>query len=326
MAPKLAASFVLVLGLAMSASAGATDPPSCRLQKYGQVELGVTNDSVTLPASVNGKAVRLALNIGSAYSAFWGDALNGLDLRRAELSSEDVIRIDGREVSYLAAFRSLSMGDIPFGRGTFLIAPPGKPHAKDVVGFIGMSAFQKVDFELDLAHRTLILFSQNHCPGAGQNRFADNASMPLLMDRSGQWHVPIELEGHKVAPAFSSGEPLTTLSRDVARRLYGFDEDSPGVHVARDELRGTSYHYKAMQFTAPGLKVLNPTIALVPGLKDCGLLIREHGVTGYTYCSDAYPVYIGLDILLKLRLYFATKERMLYFAAAEPRTADRPQP
>src|SRR5262249_32814966 len=160
--------------------------------------------------------------------------------------------------------------------------------------------------ELDLAHRKLILYSQKHCRGAGQQRFVDNAAMPLMRGRSGEWYVPIELEGHKVAATFSTDDPVTTLNRDVALRLYGFDENSSGVSLARDEARGISYHYKAMQFTAPGIKVLNPTIALAPSIKECGLDVRKRGVTRYGLCTNTYPVHIGLDILLKLRLFFAT--------------------
>lgn len=153
------------------------------------------------------------------------------------------------------------------------------------------------------------------------------ASMPMLRGPLGELYVPLELEGKKVAATLSPSDPVSTLTTDVTRRLYGFDEKSPGVETQTDEEDGSTTHqFRAMQLTARGLSVKNTLIALTPGDETCTLqkAFTQKGVTGYDEsCMGHYPMRLGRNILRRLRIYFATKEKMLYFSAAD---AGRPPP
>jgi hypothetical protein len=66
-------------------------------------------------------------------------------------------------------------------------------------------------------------------------------------------------------------------------------------------------------------------------MKECSLQLRGRidGVAQYYNCTgDEAPLHIGLNVLEKLHLYFATKENVLYFTAADAQKAisDSPAP
>lgn len=244
-------AFLLTLCAHVQALAkGASD---CKLMSFGEVSLTVTPDSVTFPVTVNGKNARMALNLGSAFSVFWEDAASELSLRVRPYTSYWTSIGDYR-VTRTALFDSLTLGQMRVRKRAFLLASPDADWARrDVAGFLGMDFFQAVDLELDLAHGKMRLFSQKHCRGIGAYWAQHYAAMPLFRGDAGEWWVPVELEERRIAAALSSGHAVTTLSGEVAKKLFGFDEKSPGVQLTKDG-SGHPYHYRAMKMTAPGSK------------------------------------------------------------------------
>jgi Aspartyl protease len=321
-ARKLPVFAFFALASALAASALAADGKNCQLRKYGDIEFMTTaGGAVMLPVIVNGKPGRMVLNTGSAYSIFFPRAMSQLSLSPHHLSTANGIQYGGRPVTEAADFRSLVLGSVSLGNGTFILLPKEvKVPDDDVVGLLAVDAFSHVDFELDLAHNRLSLFSQEHCPGIGAYWSEAYASMPMLQGSLGDWYVPMELEGKKVAASLSTGRPDTTLTTDVTRKLYGFDEKSAGVETEADATgNGTHHQFRAMQFTAPGLTLKNSIITLEPAAK-CALFTGAgtNGMATYgNSCAGAYPMHIGRRVLEQLRLYFATKEKMLYFTAAD---------
>ena len=143
------------------------------------------------------------------------------------------------------------------------------------------------------------------------------ASAPLYRGKLGELYFPMELEGKKVQTTISPSDRFTTLTTDVTRLFYGFDESSPGVEAER-EADDVTYHYRAMQLTAPGLTVSNAKIRLRKPQKGCQLELPARRTSGAGYeCMGAHPMKLGRNVLQKLRLYFATKEKRLYFTSAE---------
>jgi hypothetical protein len=82
---------------------------------------------------------------------------------------------------------------------------------------------------------------------------------------------------------------------------------------------GEVAHYRAMRLTAPGLTVSDTRIRLSVPRQLGGCILetrgRKGGGVGYTGCENVYPMSLGRNILTQLRLYFATKEQILYFTA-----------
>ncbi len=325
----------LLLAFACLSSANAADPPAapqepqkCALKQYTSLDLRVTPGGVLMvPVTLDGKASLMWLNLASAASVIWKPAADELHLRRIHLPIGAQVRLGGQTVVESGAFHSLIVGTVNFGKGEFLVAPEPVaglttegPYAS--VGFIGAEMLSLVDFELDLAHRKMNLFSQERCPGMSPVYWASNyARVPLFQGQLGELYFPIELEGKKVEATLSPSDAFTTLSTDVTQLLYGFDENSPGVEVERgDTPDEVSHHFRAMQLTASGLTVKNSRITLTARDKNCRLATRgrKGGGTGYNdSCIGVYPMKLGRNVLEQLRLYFATKEKMLYFTAAD---------
>lgn len=331
---RLACVAILAVAAAFAPLARAADSKNCQIKKYGSVELTESNGAVLVPVMLNGKPGHMILNIASAFSAVWDKAIETIPLATHRLDSRlPPTSIGDTRLTQVAAFQSLAIGtNMGFGKGEFLVAPaaasPSTYGNGSTWGFLGFEVFSRVDFELDLAHNRLTLFSQDHCPGMGAYWTDTYASMPMLRGPLGELYVPLELEGRKVAATLSPSNPLSTLTTDVTRRLYGFDENSPGVETQTDDDAGhTTHRFRAMQLTARGLTVKNTLIRLTSADKNCNLRTALTDIAHYDEsCMGSYPMHLGRNVLQEMRMYFATKEKMLYFSAADAGQPTEGQP
>jgi len=117
----------------------------------------------------------------------------------------------------------------------------------------------------------------------------------------------------------------SVLLTDVACKLYGFDEHSTGNERLTDPDRTLSY--RVMSLMTPAFTVRNAVIVLLPQKnKHCFVVQRgsKDPITGYDGCPVAHPLQLGISVLSKLRIYFATKERMLYLSLADHADTERP--
>jgi hypothetical protein len=180
-----------------------------------------------------------------------------------------------------------------------------------------MDVFDRIDFELDLKRKKLNLFSQDRCPGTAVY-WSDSFASTRLRRESGAFgnlYFEMEINGKKLDATWSPSARLTSLPAQVTKRLFRFDETSPDVEIEDD---GVFRRYiVAMQLTAPGLTATNTRVVLVPAAQ-CGDRPPVTGSRIAEECRRPQPLMLGRNILEQLRLYFATKERMLYYTAAEP--------
>jgi hypothetical protein len=275
--------------------------------------------SAIIPVTLNGKRAGLMLELESIASLIAPSSADEWSLPRRKAPGQ--VYYGDTRIVQMAEYEELSLGDLKYGKGLFLIAP--KPMATPtvegvrVIGSLSGSAFRGVDFELDLAHRKFKVFSQDHCPGHVVYWSDEYSSAPLFHQRSGAFFFPMELEGKKVFAAISTTRSVTTIGTDVTHAFYGFDKSSPGIEETR-EADGTTYHYRAMRLTAPGLTVTNARVRLVDPQKNCPL-DKDRRQARYL-CEGGYPMFLGADVLRQLRLYFATKEGKLYFTSADAGT------
>jgi len=305
-------------------AADAPQPGSCALKQYASIDLVVLDSDVWLPVTIDGRSGLMALNTGSGLSVIWKDVALDLKLRRRELRPiRGSIRFGKQIVTEAAAFKSLSVDKVGFGKGEFLVVqrsqnetdPPG------ALGAIGLDVLAAVDFELDLAHKKLNLFSPEHCPGNVVYWTDTFASTPLLRGPLGNFYFAVELDDQKVEASIATGRQTTTLGTDVSKLMYGFDQDSPGIELSQDPDTGESQaHFRAMHINAPGLTVRNTRVRLISRPRACQIRRKsyESKAAGYgESCSGSFPLQLGRNVLQNLRLYFATKERVLYYSGAQ---------
>ena len=68
-------------------------------------------------------------------------------------------------------------------------------------------------------------------------------------DDLGEPHFAMELDGRWIDAAMSTSQWDSSLRTDVTKRVFDFDEHSPG-----NQAEGGELYYRAMKLTAPGLK------------------------------------------------------------------------
>ena len=299
---------VLLLARVSAAWAeSASKPCSPRLIQYGSVELTIAGE-ILVPVNIDGHQGFMVANVGNGQSYLWNSFVDSAHLRT---TSDDDLAMYKRERN-VGMIKELKIGSMSFGKGSMRVVPPMWAARSDsaipVIGAIGMDLFEKVDFELDVAHRKLNVFLHDHCPGKVVYWTKDYASIPLHRDSIGNVSIPMELDEKPIEAMIMTGKEITTLDTHVANRLYGFKTAPDG-----------SKTYVAMKMTAPGLTATNVGINLeqMAQLSDkCTLLVGK--LTRYSdNCPGIFPMEIGLNVLRLLRLYFATKEQVLYFSTAD---------
>ena len=75
-----------------------------------------------------------------------------------------------------------------------------------------------------------------------------------------------------------------------------------------------------MALSSGDLKVSNSKVMLreIDGCrKNAHIAIDSDGAAGFEACGNRYPLYLGQNVLKKLRLYLAAKERKIYFTLAD---------
>jgi len=310
---------LLALASALATIAHAEDRKDCQLKKYGEVTFTTTEGGIPLvPVVLNDKPAHMILNTGAAFSFFFHRVIEQYSLPTH--TAPNGIQLMGKPVLRVADFRSLAVARVLLGKGTLLVTSEEvKLPDDDVVGFMALDQLSHVDFELDLARNRLALFSQEHCPNLGAYWSKEYAAMPMLQSAAGDWYVPMELDGKKVAASLSTFAVETSITTEATRKLYGFDENSAGVETEADaNSNGARYHFRAMQMTAPGLTIKNSHVRLRKG-PNCPLFTggSKNMATYGDTCAGVYPMTVGRSVLKELRLYFSTKEKMLYFTSAD---------
>ena len=309
----------------------------CKLKRLASLDLAVSPTRVNVPVTVDGTSAWMVLNIHSSMTVMWRPSAARLQLKIQSLPGHQNVHFGGKQISEYAVAQILALGTLQIQHVEFLLVPEtadsaalSEPGAD--VGAIGLDMFSKVDFELDFMNRKLNLYSQEHCPGAVVYWANNYASTPFRRGALGEAYFPFEIEGKKIEASLSTGSSITTLTTDATKRLYGFDEHSADIETRSDSEGNVTAQYRAMAITTPGLNVTNTQIQLSRRpMKECSLEVRgrHDGVAQYANCTGSEaPLHIGLNVLEKLHLYFATKENVLYFTAADAQktVSDNPLP
>lgn len=286
-------------------------PRNCPLKQLGSVDLTIDGE-ILVPATVDGHAGFMVLNVGDGGTFLWDSFVQNAGLHKRQVLP---ITFQSNLINTAARVKNIVVGSMGFGRGSFYVSPPVWVKPADqfgmpVIGALGMDVLASVDFELDVAHRKLNVFSHEHCTGHVVYWTDKAAALPLHRDQLGNIYIDLVLDGRKLEAMLVMGRETTGLRKDVAKRLYGFDTGPAG----------SPDRYIAMSMTTPGLTAYNVRVSLeTPSRLDRGCtLTTAAGVASFRRdCTGVYPLEIGRNVLRSLRLYFATKEKVLYVTAAD---------
>jgi hypothetical protein len=264
----------------------------------------------------------MILDTASPFSSVTESAASRLTLQLKPLPSGSEVRSGVKPVEKMATAKEFSVGQVQFKSAEFMVVSDDTfdPHQGDfqLVGILGMDVLGRFDVELDVSNRKMKLFSRDHCPGHAVYWSNSYDSVPIRFGELGELYFPMELEGKKIETTLATGNKTTSLSTDVTRRLYNFDSRSSDIEKETDTAGGTTAYYRAMKLSGEGIQIINAHITLVdrPSNDFCKLGSRS-GAAAYEGCFGVHPLRLGLNVLTKLHLYIATKEKVLYFTPTE---------
>jgi hypothetical protein len=309
-------SFAL-LYVSLAKAAPTAQSLTCESHQLASLDLEVSDGgAVLVPVTVNRALAYMYLEIASPLTAVSDQAVARFALGRTDIGKGLDITSGDKRVQQFATM-SFQLGDITYSQEHLLIDPHSTSARRytrsDIIGILGIDLLWKMDIDLDLAHRKLNLYEPSNCPGREVYWSSQYNVVPLRRDAFGNFFFPMELDGRKLEAILTTNDPVSTLSTDVTRRVYGFDKKSSGIESAADEDGHTIAQYRAMKLTANGLTVVDEKIKLTDPPNNTCRLTKKGDAIGYTDCLYRYPLRLGSDILQRLHVYIATKENMMYF-------------
>jgi hypothetical protein len=319
----------LFLGLALPAQADEPKLPaannSCPMKKLASIEVrGNEIGQLLVPASVAGHDVWMSLNLEGGILTLYGAAIADWHLQTIPMANgARYITFNGKAVHDMAHV-DFTLGSHGFRQWPMIVVPASDLPAvhtyegKPVVGRLAAIFLTAVDAELDLAQNKITLFQQVKCGSAAVYWGGSVTAVHFEFDQTGLLHFPMLLDDQEIQTSLDTSAKTSRISSEVAKKFFGFDDQSP--EVQSDELvNGTRSHsYRAMALTAKGLEIKNAKIELwaTTVCRPDRSLSRLDGIG----CTDVYgitPFAIGTDLLKQLRIYIATKEHMIYFTRVD---------
>jgi len=304
-----ALSFLLLQATATLAKESRSCPP----KPLASVSLTV-DGPVLVPVTLQGQPAWMILQTEASVTLIYSNAAAALHLSTQTIEKDNFdFRLGGRRVTQLASLEPLAIGELSVSRTRFMVDP--FPHdsqvyaGRMVAGSLAMDLLWPYDMELDLAHKKLVLYAASSCGGQAVYGTQHHGRMPMSFTAIGNVYFTAEIDGKKLESSIATSAESSAMSVDVSRRLLLEEgqQSSPDGSVTK------------IIKLASGDLVIPATIQLIKPPEGCtlGTSGNPDGALGYSGCYGRYPLVLGRQALRKLHLYFASKERLLYFTPAE---------
>jgi hypothetical protein len=322
---KMLLGAAAALGLSAPA-AHAITYSQCHLSQFASIEFRMDHGRVMVPVTSELHRAWMILSTQSPMTVMWAEQAPAYATYLEDLKKK--VTIGNQHLSQAAVAISFQIGAASFSKSQFLLVPAPTEDVREidgspVIGALGMDFFAHTDFELDFASQKLNLYTQDHCPGEVVYWADAWEALPMRRGKLGNYYFPVVLEGKKIAATVATANRSSSLTTDVTRRLYGFDEHSAGIGHETDTAGRTVSHYRAMALTAEGLKVNDEKVLLEEPPTGCTLATWDQAAV-YSGCDGTEaPLRLGMSVLRHLHLYFATREQVLYVTSADAALSSR---
>ncbi len=307
---------LIVAGLFAGHGADIARAEDCGLKQYASLELKEEEkDEPIVPVMVNDTPRSMIVDVGG---------INTLDegiVTALKMQEHDVNRGvkffsgNGSQVTRFVTVRDLQVGSAHMPNWFALVASSRQAWAdRGIAGVLGSDFLANFDLDFDFGGRKLNLFSQDHCEGKVVYWSGAYAEIPFEIDESRHIRLVVTLDGKDLQGILDTGDSQSTLAMSAARTLFGIDPDSAGVTTDEDGDKHVTLH----ALTIGGIAVQNPKFYLTPDKMDRAY-VKAMGLSIYNANIQKKiepSILIGDNILRKLHLYIAYKERKLYVTAA----------
>jgi predicted aspartyl protease len=304
-------------------------PPVCGpLKLFNEVQLQFIDNGLRpmIPVRVDGHEQLFIFDTGNGITTIGERTAKSLDITVRNGGRYAVADILGNLQS-----RYASLSHFDFGKRTHgsLYMPIWPNLETDMAGSFGLDFMVHYDTDIDFGTGTLRMFDRDHCSGNVVYWQASAVGVVPIAIQNGHITVSVTVDGHPIAAILDTGAENTTMTRQVARDIFGITEGAQGMERSFElHSAGKSAQNKVLlhvfdDMAFGDIAVKNAHVLIMPDLMstDNPLMSRSEAGVRRKMGLTMPDMIIGMNILRKLHLYLAFGEGRLYVSPASVTTA-----
>ena len=306
----------LVFLVSVSSAAAAED---CTLVKMAS--LPITADEFgrpLVPVTINGTERKFLVDTGGAFTGLSEAVVKELELHTTEIGSHEIYSASGKKITRYATVETMTIG-ISTAKSAHLMVFDAGGGAD---GTLGPDYLENFDLDFDFGAKALNLISPQHCKGKVVYWTPDYVDIPFRLSQSNHITVPMMLDGKKLLTLLDTGASDTFLSMASARNLFGLRDGSPELELLPDakDTDLVRYRRRFETLSLDGVTVKRPLIYLHADAAEKTFRRNHNDKTQFNPETrielEKQDLAVGMNILGKLHLYIAYKEKMVYVSGA----------
>lgn len=325
-------SFIFLLCLASNWTdpvwADDEDCPPLVMLTSVPMQIGADNRPY-VPVKIDDKPKSMVIDTGGFFTEISQPVADELDLSTRHTRLQ-LIGVYG-DKTQTAVTTSLVLGNLRANNMDFMVMPPVHRFAsdiKDAAGLIAPNFLRPYDADFDFAAGKFNLLSHRHCDGKVVYwPHAAVAVVPIEVNQDQHVIVPVELDGEKLKAVLDTGASVSVLNMRVAQQTFGLKPGAPDTPLSDDRLGQSdvqSYTHRFKSLSFDGIAIFNPTIRIIPDLVHPKIMDPHDALEGDTRVKNPAThagldqMILGMDILRRLHVYIAYREKKLYLTPASP--------
>jgi Aspartyl protease len=315
--------------LALSLSAARADAPSCSLGLMASLDMTMLPEGhVEVPLSLNGTTYQFMVDTAGIFSKISENAVKQLGLSETPTNME-LYGVKGKLHLSAVDVASLKLGNNEAKHFHLAVQGDEMFGGKKYDGVLAADLLTLFDVEFDFKGKKMNLFSQDHCPGkvvywtqAGYAEIPFRLTAGPLGQGNNHIVLTMALDGHDVTTDFDTGSNTTWLGRRTASQIFSVDDKSTGVERVPGSPDSDPVYVKQFaQLKLGGVAVQSPVIEILPDRSDDAFRM-EHSEKSrddpiYGARLEHEDLTLGMNVISKLHVYIAYKERKLYVTAPD---------
>jgi predicted aspartyl protease len=282
--------------------------------------------AMLVPIMIEGTQRHLLFDTGGYMSQITSVVADQLKLERRQ-SSLQLFDVSGNKSDQFVIAKQIEIGGMRASNLPFMVINPDSNLGKGdepYDGILSSDFLFKYDIEVDYGSNKLNYFLPDHCEGKVIYWPHDAVGVVPVTVFDNQIKATVELDGKKIDAIVDTGAYRTTISMATAKYRFGLTPESPGVEregaINGDEtLQAYTYRFSKLSFG--DIAAANIKITLLPdkvNSKNRPEFQTEWRAKRVDEDLKLTPMLIGMDLLKRLHIYMAFKERRLYVTPLGP--------
>jgi predicted aspartyl protease len=281
----------------------------------------------TIPIQLAGVEKQFLFDTGGYFTQVAPATADELKLKRRQ-SYLELYGTNGSKSREMVTLPTFAVGPV---HGSNYEIPVGTDNS--FAGIFTPIGFTAMDFDVDFAARKLSLFSSDHCDGKVIYwPFKAFAAVPVTVREDNHLTIPVTVDGHHLTAIIDTGASTSTVRLDMAKFVFGLKPDADDMKVVGhlgDDQTAPIYQHAFQTMSFEGITINNPHILILTDIvnKNADHSAQTGSLTKRVSDDLTLPeVIVGMDVLSKLHMYIAFRERRVYLteASAPPTPARAP--